>query len=1058
MTEQVETSLRVLCARGPRAAEEALLEAVGTSLAACRASPSRLSRPVVIVVPSRSLREHLLGVITRRFGAVAGVEVMTLRTAAGGILRRAGSAVTDGSALVPVFVRRAARGHAAFRDVLDGLEDGYSAVVPVVNDLLDAGLEPVHLDAALEQISEVGTSHASERAAASFRIAIDVTRDLDAAGRVHRSGFFRAAQAQVQATPGVWPARETWIHGYADATGSQADLLEALLRTSGGTWLLDLPPNPADPDREDAGVTFLERLRRRATSLGPAMDATETERSEVGLFRAPGIQAEVREVAERIAIELERGQVPERLGVVVRELSGYAAAIRAQFSRVGIPFSAAPGSSANLRPDGRRVRMLRQLLEDVGSASVDRWIALDEALEADEGRDLVLAFHAIGRPRVSDAAASDWDELLAGGESLPLPVRTGIEVSASDIESASAAVRAPRRRVPRALLDRALAQARCVETVLESWPREASLAQHRQSLDELLVRALGWNSGSPLAIEIHERLDALEDEVGQGFVAEREEWLLLVDRAWADIGRAPLGGEGGGVAVLTVTDARARTFDQLFMLGVNRDRFPLAIPEDPLLPDAFRRRLEWDLLPDIPIKHRGFDEERYLFAQCCASAPSVTVSWVSVSDDGKEKSPSPFVERLRLAAGLDDVFVAPEWLFDRGRPVPPDEAATLAGLSGDRVALRAALEVAEGPAVAGFAQGRLAVGAELDRGGRRGDLGPYLGIVGAGAMRGRVAVTHLERIARCGWQAFLQRALHLDPVPDAMSVLPDLNPMLLGNVVHAFLEAVAVRAGVPVGVTFPHPEPGIAVAWPSESEARELLMALSAKALVDEGIALPGFAGVLAAQAAVRIERIREVDWADGMQPVVVAVEAQGAAVVADGERQWTVTFRADRIDQGPVLTDYKSGRAITDLKSEDKRARDLLLAIGKGWALQLALYAMAGGEGARARYLAAGSPAAQAVLSNDGIEAEVVAAGEKAASTLLRAREAGALTPQLVDAKGKTPIACGFCELHDACRKHDTAARHRLLDWVEEPGDVVSAGESAFREIWSLANPGAGQ
>jgi len=34
---------------------------------------------------------------------------------------------------------------------------------------------------------------------------------------------------------------------------------------------------------------------------------------------------------------------------------------------------------------------------------------------------------------------------------------------------------------------------------------------------------------------------------------------------------------------------------------------------------------------------RGEDEERYLFAALCAAAPAVTLSWPTLSDDGKER-------------------------------------------------------------------------------------------------------------------------------------------------------------------------------------------------------------------------------------------------------------------------------------------------------------------------------------------------------------------------------------------------------------------------------------
>jgi inactivated superfamily I helicase len=98
-------------------------------------------------------------------------------------------------------------------------------------------------------------------------------------------------------------------------------------------------------------------------------------------------------------------------------------------------------------------------------------------------------------------------------------------------------------------------------------------------------------------------------------------------------GASNLGGAGGGVQVLSVTEARGRTFHHLFVCGLNRDVFPRTVREDPLLPDDLRRILR-RVLPDVPVKRSGFDEERYLFAQRLSASPAVTLSWQAADDDG----------------------------------------------------------------------------------------------------------------------------------------------------------------------------------------------------------------------------------------------------------------------------------------------------------------------------------------------------------------------------------------------------------------------------------------
>ena len=101
--------------------------------------------------------------------------------------------------------------------------------------------------------------------------------------------------------------------------------------------------------------------------------------------------------------------------------------------------------------------------------------------------------------------------------------------------------------------------------------------------------------------------------------------------------------------LLSVMEARARTFDHLLLVGLNRGVFPRVVSEDPLLPDGVRRALR-DVLPELPVKREGVDEERFLFAQLMASSESVVLSWSATDDGGRARPPSPLVERLRRVA------------------------------------------------------------------------------------------------------------------------------------------------------------------------------------------------------------------------------------------------------------------------------------------------------------------------------------------------------------------------------------------------------------------------
>ncbi|HEX2223449.1 MAG TPA: hypothetical protein VHN15_04500, partial [Thermoanaerobaculia bacterium] len=123
----------VLVARGALAAEALLLEELERLLAAARADPFLLAKPIRIVVPSRSLRAHLAAEIVRRRGrSVAGLRVQTLYSLALEVLERSGANAPRGMAVAGVLAQRFARKEEVLQQGLDGLVDGYTAVAGTV--------------------------------------------------------------------------------------------------------------------------------------------------------------------------------------------------------------------------------------------------------------------------------------------------------------------------------------------------------------------------------------------------------------------------------------------------------------------------------------------------------------------------------------------------------------------------------------------------------------------------------------------------------------------------------------------------------------------------------------------------------------------------------------------------------------------------------------------------------------------------------------------------------------------------------------------------------------
>ncbi|HXU43937.1 MAG TPA: PD-(D/E)XK nuclease family protein [Thermoanaerobaculia bacterium] len=1117
---------RLLCARGPLAAEAVLLAEIERLLAEAEREPALLGRPVRVVVPSRSLRRDVAAAIGRQRGrGAAGLVVQTLFGLALEILERAGEEAPRGAALFEIVARRAARAEPVLRRGLDDLIEGYGAAVATIRDLLDAGLEPAHVAAADEALAADGRAVASpadvERARALVRAAGSAAEGLERLGSGRASDLLRRAADRLLRAPESLPARAVIVHGFAEATGVASDLIEALARTLEATVLIDRPPDfaprsggepPSETEPRLEGA-FTQRLAERlaAVSGAPAPAGPEPLPPRLDTFVAGGTDAEVREVALRLGGLIDSNVPPERIGVVARDLGPYRFAIRRHFERLGIPASGL-GVQGGLTPAGRRLRALGELLKRGGEAPVSRWLDAVVGLPGAgrPGFDLRLAFAAIGAGRLRDAADLKIAGLLTGG-AYALPIRQGFSAGADegaeDAEIAeegagafrsAAAARAPRRRISGARLESAVAAARRLGERLARWPEAAPAADHLRRLRALLIDDLGWNPGDRDLGAAFAALEMLATELPRSLPLVQEELWLLVDGALAGLGAAPFGGRGGGVQVLSVTEARARTFEHLFVLGVNRDAFPRPIREDALLPDSLRRVLR-RVLPDVPEKRGGFDEERYLFAQLLSAAPAVTLSWQSTDEDGKVRAPSPLVERIGLTAGERRRAPALFSAAGEGAPSaalrrPAWEHAVLAALHGPRQRFAAVLPAAvgelfaeiradgvAGPTAGSVARARCAALAELDPDlrtpeGRAIDrrLGPWFGFVGpleaadaASALdprRRELSVTHLERLSGCPWQFFLTRLLAIEPTPDPLQALPGLDARLVGNLVHAVLDRTAAGSGEEAGLAairerlaagvVPPPVP-----WPGAAEIARFLAEESVRLVAEEGIALPGLARALAARAEPYLAAARaEWDAAGGFL-AVVASEVEGEVVVADpdGERR-RLSFRADRADLLPggglLITDWKTGRPISTKKSEERRRADFLAEVRAGSKLQAVAYRRSAGPASRGRYLFLRPDLAGELreFATGAGDADLDAAFERAIGAGLGAHAAGSFFPRLVEPDGqREPRRCEYCEVAEACLRGDSGARRRLVAWAARADPEGPAG-AALLGVWGLA------
>jgi len=1070
---------RLLSAVGPRAAEAALLAELErlapSTLDALESAPG----PLRVVVPSSSLRIHVLAEMARRRPAWLGVEVTTLRRIALSLFERAGAAPPRGGALLPVLVRRAALREPLLARPLAPLEGGFAPLVGTVTDLIDAGLEAAHGAALEELVRSPGARIAfadRPRAEAVVRVAAQVARELDRHDAVAGAGLYRRAADLLGRAPGTAPPAALWIvHGFADATGSALDLLEAMTRSAPSLLLLDLPESSAGGARR-LDEPFGAALRARLLGGRPPASAPAAGPVALDAFSALGESGEAREVARRILTELAMDPTlrPEQIGVVARDLAPYLPALRRAFESAALPFSVVGAGGA--APARRAAQALVRLFDRRELAEADLVLDLLAPALAPLApvSDLRVALHVLGATRLDEILRIDPD--VAGDVRLPIH-------QISDDGEAVPELR--RRRVARpalaALVRSARKLARALERIAERGTSRSLLRAAARLADGALPE------GGAAQTWLTATLARLAGDLPGDFPLGRDELAELLARAADGSSGASPGGAGGGVQVLSVTAARSRTFARLFVIGVHRGTFPRVVAEDPLLPDPVRREAR-ALLPDLSVKDQGHAEERFLFDQLIAAAPRVVLSFPARSDDAKERLVSPLLDRLswRDAATreLRERWRSP--VEAAGPPATPRDRLLAAGLAGDRprwaAALPAALAESRGAAfIAGadeaLAALRCATLGEIDpdrktpEGRRRlRQLGPFFGRVGRGALREELLwVTRVQDLLGCGWMAFLGAQLGLEPLPDASRALPHpLDARLVGTGVHRLLErTLAARLGVPRAKRLDEAlaRGVVEVGFPSDEELAAEARLVGEALLAEEGLTRWGFE-TLFSRTLAEHARAARVDWVRGARQVV-GVELEAAADLAPLGTPRQISFRADRVDvegERLVLVDYKvwSPEKLAERAGEGK----LAARIATGRDLQPATYVAAlGGRPATGRFLALGpapdgDPEAERALAVDeGSQAELAALA-RAVAIAAAANDEGRLLPRLVDPTGESRgPACSYCRVLEACLQEDSGARLRLARWAEdrrrEGVEGLDPAARAEAEIFLVADPG---
>jgi superfamily I DNA/RNA helicase len=667
-------------------------------------------------------------------------------------------------------------------DVFRGRESAFlGAVEQLIGELCAEDVPPETFAAAVETLGEREEFErrrdaALARAYAAYVAELDRLSRRD--GRDTLADTARAIRDRPEAlAEQLRGRREIRILGLADLRGGWRTLLGALNAAPAiDRVTLYVTENPhLPPDLAASSEAIPERDGHAARLFTDVAEPAGT----IEVIGAVDADAELDTVAARIRVLVDGGAAPHRIAVVSREARPYAdLAVRA-LERAGVP------ATARRRTGYREIPVVRALLALL-RAGAEGWtrhglVELGSQPYLASNVDVRVVDYIGFRERVTGLAG--W--LAALGRLLD-EARAAEAVPEGDDE----------RRAKTLPSD-------WVERARERFARIADQAQALEAsrpLASWLEWLEGWLTADPWGVE--QRIGRVSDDrwdvvrldqlgwrslraiVGDWRAAERQ-WpsgeAALPVREFLEQLEGVLDGDvalwtecARGVQVVEALAASHRSFDHVFLVGMEAGRFPRRVPSSLLLGEHDREALRAAGLPlDVTADWDG--RERALFRTLVAGATgSLTVSYVRLDDLGGEAIPSGFVDALLDSSRTE---------ARPGRPLPVIRSAELA-----QHAHRAA---------------------QIERERATGHLSPWNGriespelVTWLGEAFGNERLwspTQIEAYARCPWAYFSQRLLRLEALEDPDE---DMDKRARGAVLHAalkrFYDRARERTGAPV--------------------------------------------------------------------------------------------------------------------------------------------------------------------------------------------------------------------------------------------------------------------
>jgi hypothetical protein len=570
--------------------------------------------------------------------------------------------------------------------------------------------------------------------------------------------------------------REIRIFGLHDLRGGWRRLLAALVNSPA---LDRVVVYAAEELLQEELVGTVQHLDHRPVFGTALFDGGERSEVSVDLIAAPDPDREAEEVARRVRMLAEHGTPLHRIGVVSRKARPHVELIVTALARAAVP------ATARLRMGFAEIPVVRSVLALFKAAAVgwNRRAIVDLSAQPYYANDLdVSVLNHIG-----------YREVVAGIDAW-LTALVQLEQESQWFESGEADDEERRRRdVPSAVrvsrtvaaFKRFAAVVRPLDEtrVLLPWVRwfERFLADDPLAIAAgiyavpegqfELARAdlAGWRALGEVVSEWREALETWGTESSpmdaSRFHARLQSVLSGDTALWTKNRR--------GVQVLEGLAAAYRSFDHLFIVGMEVGHFPSPAPRVAVLDDSGRAALR---ALGIPLEGTGVWDarERGLFRILLAGAVrSVTLSYVNMDELGDLQAPSSFVEAVEECHRLNWQEIPPH------RVLTSDVPTFVTAEAGDQAVYAAQVERVRETGAFTVYSGQIEDSALLDRlADRYGDHYVW-------------SPSQLEQYANCPWGWFSARLLRLERVDD-----PDqeMDPATRGSILHDTLKRFFDRA------------------------------------------------------------------------------------------------------------------------------------------------------------------------------------------------------------------------------------------------------------------------